>query len=212
MVVGFTTTYVISACHHQPCEFESRAWRGVLDATLCDKSLSVICGFSPGCSTNKTNRHGIAEILLKVALNTPTHNNKITVFNNAKEMIFYCTNLRNLESIWCWMFINFCSRTFDLSRILRCRWNRSSYYQKLSPISVERKTHIETEWQIKLLLTCQICEISDFVPLLEIKLFFFSYPINNAQRRSFWRKKCIKVGWRIKISDFEYPPLFIPFI
>jgi hypothetical protein len=44
MVVGFTTTYVSSACRHQPCEFESRAWRGVLDAT-CDKSLSVICGF-----------------------------------------------------------------------------------------------------------------------------------------------------------------------
>jgi len=27
MVVGFTTTYAISAYHH--CEFESRSWRGV---------------------------------------------------------------------------------------------------------------------------------------------------------------------------------------
>jgi hypothetical protein len=37
MVVGFTTTYAISAYHHQSCEFESRLWRGVLDTTLCDK-------------------------------------------------------------------------------------------------------------------------------------------------------------------------------
>jgi len=37
MVVGFTTTYAISAYHHQRCEFESRSWRGLLDTTLCDK-------------------------------------------------------------------------------------------------------------------------------------------------------------------------------
>jgi hypothetical protein len=29
MVVGFTTTYAISAFHHQYCEFESRSGRGV---------------------------------------------------------------------------------------------------------------------------------------------------------------------------------------
>ena len=34
-------------------------------------SLSVTCGrFSPGSTTNKTDRHDITEILLKVALNT----------------------------------------------------------------------------------------------------------------------------------------------
>ena len=38
MVVGFTTTYVISAYHFKHCElFESRSRRGVLDITLCDK-------------------------------------------------------------------------------------------------------------------------------------------------------------------------------
>jgi len=37
MVVGFTITYAISAYHHKSCEFESRSWRGVLDATLCDE-------------------------------------------------------------------------------------------------------------------------------------------------------------------------------
>jgi hypothetical protein len=28
MVVGFTTTYAISVCHHSCCEFESRSGRG----------------------------------------------------------------------------------------------------------------------------------------------------------------------------------------
>jgi hypothetical protein len=50
--------------------------RGVLDITLCDKVcqwLAVGRWFSVGTpvsSTNKTDRHDIAEILLKVALNT----------------------------------------------------------------------------------------------------------------------------------------------
>ena len=37
IIVGFITTYAISAYHHLSCEFESRSWRGVLDTTLCDK-------------------------------------------------------------------------------------------------------------------------------------------------------------------------------
>jgi len=49
---------------------------GVLDATLCDKvghCLAAGRWFSPGTpisTTNKTHRHDIAEILLKVELNT----------------------------------------------------------------------------------------------------------------------------------------------
>jgi len=41
MVVGFTTSYAIGAYHHYSCEFEPCSWQGVLDTTLCDKSLSV---------------------------------------------------------------------------------------------------------------------------------------------------------------------------
>ena len=37
MVVGFATTYAITAYHHHRCEFESRSSRGVLD-TICDKA------------------------------------------------------------------------------------------------------------------------------------------------------------------------------
>ena len=42
-----------------------RSWRGVLDTTLCDKSVSVTCGrllvFSGYSSINKTDRHDMAE-------------------------------------------------------------------------------------------------------------------------------------------------------
>jgi hypothetical protein len=34
MVVGFTTTYAMSAYHHLNCEFELCSWRCVLDKTL----------------------------------------------------------------------------------------------------------------------------------------------------------------------------------
>jgi hypothetical protein len=36
MLVGFTTTYAISAYHHQSCEVKSHSG-GLLDTTLCDK-------------------------------------------------------------------------------------------------------------------------------------------------------------------------------
>jgi hypothetical protein len=64
-------------------EFESRSWRGVLDATLCDKVCQKLATgrlFSPGTSvfsTNKADCHDITEVLLKVALNTTTHHPSI---------------------------------------------------------------------------------------------------------------------------------------
>jgi len=76
MVVGFTITYVSSAYRHWSCELESRSWRGVLDKSLCDKVCQwLTTGWwlspdTPVPSTNKTDRHDITEILLKVALNT----------------------------------------------------------------------------------------------------------------------------------------------
>ena len=74
MVVGFKTTSVIIADHHEICEFEPRSWRGVLDKTLRDKVCQWLATgrwFSRGTpvsSTNKTDRHDITEILLKVTL------------------------------------------------------------------------------------------------------------------------------------------------
>ena len=45
MVVGFIATCSARAYHHQIYEFESRSWRGVLDAILCE-SLSMTCDIS----------------------------------------------------------------------------------------------------------------------------------------------------------------------
>ena len=67
-------TYAISAYHC--CDFEFCSWRGILNTTLRDKAsqrLAAGLWFSPGTpvsSTNKTDRHNITEISLKVALNT----------------------------------------------------------------------------------------------------------------------------------------------
>ena len=80
MVIGFTTTYAISAYHHLICEFESPSLRDVLDTSLCDKVcqwLATALWFSPVSSTNKTDGHNITEIVLKVALNTITTNSAI---------------------------------------------------------------------------------------------------------------------------------------
>ena len=80
IVVGFTTTYAISAYHHWCCEFESWSGEGV---QYCDK-VWVTCNRSIS-STNKTDGHDITEILLKVALNTI----KQTITNIPKEMIMW---------------------------------------------------------------------------------------------------------------------------
>ena len=79
MVVGFITTYAITAYHHYHCAFKSFSWRGILDTTLCDTVCQwLVAGqwFSQGIpvsSTSKTDCHDITEILLKVALNTRNH-------------------------------------------------------------------------------------------------------------------------------------------
>jgi hypothetical protein len=76
MIVGFITTCTINDYHHWRCEFEFHSWRGVFDATLCDKVcqwLAIGRWFSlgtPVSSTNKTDHHNITEILLKVGLFT----------------------------------------------------------------------------------------------------------------------------------------------
>ena len=76
MVVGFTTTCAITVYEHKRCEFEPPSWRDVLDTTLCDEVcqwLAASLWFSLGTpisSTNKTDRHDITKILLKVASST----------------------------------------------------------------------------------------------------------------------------------------------
>ena len=85
MVIGFIITCAISAYHHSSCEFEFRSWQGVLVITLCDKVCQwLVTGqwFFPFSFTNKSDRHNITEILLKVmtvnTINQPSK--KILVF------------------------------------------------------------------------------------------------------------------------------------
>ena len=77
MVVGFTTTYMQSV----PIS-SLMLWFGISIRARCTSLCDKVCQwlatgqwFSPGppvSSTNKTDRHDITEILLKVALNTIT--------------------------------------------------------------------------------------------------------------------------------------------
>jgi len=74
MVVGFTNTCAICAYHHQSCEFEPLAYsiQRYVRKFVCD--LRQVCGFLRLLRfpppLNKTDRHDINEILLKVTLNT----------------------------------------------------------------------------------------------------------------------------------------------
>ena len=76
MVVRFTTTYMQSVPITTNIVSVTPLRRGDLDSILCDKDcqwLEAGRGFSPGTPvffTNKTGRHNITEILLKVVLNT----------------------------------------------------------------------------------------------------------------------------------------------
>jgi hypothetical protein len=84
MVIGFTTT---NQCL-SPLKLWVRtpSWRVVLDTTLCDKVCQWLAAgrwFSSGTpisSTNKTDRHLIAEILLKVALDTIKHQHLMQMY------------------------------------------------------------------------------------------------------------------------------------
>jgi hypothetical protein len=60
--------------------------RGVLNTTLCDKVCQWFSPGTPVSSTNKTDRHDIIEILLKVVLNLT-----ITVTNKNDHPVMFLT-------------------------------------------------------------------------------------------------------------------------
>ena len=95
VVAGFTTTYAISAYLHWSSKFESRTWLGVLDITVYQWHTAGLW-FSPGTLvsfTNKTDSHAIAEILLKVALNTMT----LTLKHHSTNVGFLITGTMLME-------------------------------------------------------------------------------------------------------------------
>ena len=96
--------HAISSYRRWSCEFESRSWWGVLDTTLCDKVcqwLATSLWFSlgtPAFSTNKTDRHDITEILLKVSLNTIALTQK-TLFSN-NYILMQINNFQIRNTFW----------------------------------------------------------------------------------------------------------------
>ena len=78
MVVVFTTTNAINFYAPLTLWVRILGMMGVHDTTLCDKLCQLLAAgrwFSPGTpvsSTNETDSHDIAEILLKMGLSTMT--------------------------------------------------------------------------------------------------------------------------------------------
>jgi hypothetical protein len=121
MVVRFKTT----KCNH--CLSLLKLWvriplkRGVLDTTLSDKVcqwLSTGLWYSPGTpvsSTNKTDRHDIAEILLKVVLNTITLIPYTPILHDEAEFIQKQNNYKTPsipKLLWCtyiYLFLLHCT-------------------------------------------------------------------------------------------------------
>jgi hypothetical protein len=85
MVVGLTTTYASGAYHHWCCGISIKARCNICDK-VCQR-LATGRWTSPGPSvsiTNKTDRHGVAEILLKGALSTINEQTKQTRLSEKK--------------------------------------------------------------------------------------------------------------------------------
>ena len=83
MIVGFLTTYAISA-YHQLMLWVQISIRARCTA-LCDKVSCAGRWFPPVSFTNKIDHHYITEILLKMALNTI----KQTSINNINGLVTY---------------------------------------------------------------------------------------------------------------------------
>ena len=90
---------------HSHRQFESSSWRGVLDTTLCNKVCQwLVAGgwFSLGTlvsSTNKTDRHDIAEILLKLFVKHANQNAIRSSSITWRHTFFTFLNLKSLDQI-----------------------------------------------------------------------------------------------------------------
>ena len=124
MVVCFTTTYAISAYHHWfiLVRISIRARCTTLSDSVC-QLLATGRWFSPGSpvsSTNKTDRHEITEILLKVALRTIKQTNKpfSTIFRldfgRVMYLVFHFITPFWVHSWWRWSVYYTEIRTVDI--------------------------------------------------------------------------------------------------
>ena len=108
VVVEFTTACLISVYHHLTFEFESFPCQDVLDTTLWDKVYQwpatgrwYISPVIPASSSNKADRHDIAEILLKVAINI------ITLIHTRQLILYYAIIYININTFSLFFFFFF---------------------------------------------------------------------------------------------------------
>ena len=118
MVVGFTTTYAISAYYHWCCEFESRSGWGVQHYVIKFVSdLRQVGGFLRVLRFPP--RHDITEILLKVTLNTIKQTNILTLYifpwNKSSSLNSYVSQRRNNAAMAA-------SMSFWLGHPFKCFW------------------------------------------------------------------------------------------
>jgi hypothetical protein len=119
MVVGYITTYAISAYHHLRCEFESRSGE-VYSYNILWYSLSVTCHRSVVFSgySNKTYHHDITEILLKMALN---------IINHTKPKRVMDLFLQVMKRLYvCVLPLNYATLDYHSIAILCFRYNESA--------------------------------------------------------------------------------------
>ena len=100
MVIGFTTTYVISAYHHNSCEFDSARGEVYSIQHHVIKFVSdfqMVGGFlwALVSSTNKTDHHDITEILLNLALNSINQPNQTTKQTFSDDLCDHVCHLLN---------------------------------------------------------------------------------------------------------------------
>ena len=157
---------------------------------LCDK---VCQWFSPGipvCSTNKTDRHAINEILLKIALNIIKSKQTLTTENSEKIMRKEIDNLntgRNrlmcYSSLFEWnlTWIRVCSNQqprywyiLHFSTCILCSWDERDI-NSIWNLRLKQKTTDWSTWLVKtlhVLMRCDSTSTSAFRGIEKVKLIY----------------------------------------
>ena len=138
----------------------SRSWWGVLDTTSCDKVCQWLATgrwLSPGTpvsSTNKTNRHDITEILLKVQLNTINNTNQITITKirinlsiNLNSLNLICqpgtpSVMSNTNEYNYGLAVSYFLEAYKPTKCLINRWNRHQEIQRMKILFNYDNLHI----------------------------------------------------------------------
>ena len=143
----------ISSYHHWNCEFESRSWRGVLDTTYCHNvcqwpaadprfSLDALVSY-----INKSDRHDMTDILLKVALNTiiltrPIYNIDYIILACLLFWLFYSTFCLRYFHTWTSVLVRYFFMTSRPGRCYFTKFNLNNIYLENNQNEVSNGVHL----------------------------------------------------------------------